>query len=119
MFNLERAERAVIIFLIGSLLLGLGVMIYKKSNQSIDDIVIQKGNPQGYNSYSKTKEKININEASVGDLMRLRGVGKVLAHRIIDHRFSKGPFIYIDDIKKVKGIGNAFFEKIKDDISVE
>ncbi|ASS37990.1 ComEA family DNA-binding protein [Mogibacterium pumilum] len=60
---------------------------------------------------------ININLADKSKLMELPGVGDAIAQRIIDyrkdHRFSK-----IEDLKQVKGIGEATFEKLKNMITV-
>lgn len=55
---------------------------------------------------------ININTATKEELMELNGVGESTAQKIIDGR----PYTVIEDIKNVKGIGDATFEKMKDDI---
>jgi competence ComEA-like helix-hairpin-helix protein len=62
--------------------------------------------------------KVNINTATADQLSTLPGVGKETAERIIDYR-TKTPFKTIDDLKNVKGIGEAKFGKIKDLITVE
>ncbi len=64
-------------------------------------------------------EKININTASVEELDKLPGVGPSIAKAIVDHRTKNGLFKQIEDINDVKGIGDALFEKIKDQITVE
>ena len=61
--------------------------------------------------------KININEASLEELLTLTGIGKSKALSIIEYR-EKTPFNTIDDIKNVNGIGDSAFEKIKDNITV-
>ena len=63
-------------------------------------------------------EKININTASVEELDKLPGIGPSIANAIIDYRTTNGPFKQIEDINAVKGIGDALFEKIKDQITV-
>ncbi|MDI1471625.1 helix-hairpin-helix domain-containing protein [Thermodesulfovibrio sp. 1176] len=63
-------------------------------------------------------EKIDINTATAKELMKLPGIGAVLAERIVEYREVNGKFKNIEEIKKVKGIGNAKFEKIKDMITV-
>lgn len=60
---------------------------------------------------------ININTASKEELISLEGIGEAKAKLIIDYR-EKKPFENIEDIKNVKGIGEALFEKIKDRITV-
>jgi competence protein ComEA len=62
--------------------------------------------------------KININTASVAELDKLPGIGPSIAQAIIDYRTTNGPFQQIEDINNVKGIGDALFAKIKDQITV-
>ena len=60
---------------------------------------------------------ININIASKEELTTLNGIGEVMAGRIIEYRQS-GRFKSKEDIKKVKGIGDGIYAKIKDSITV-
>src|SRR4249919_1656094 len=59
---------------------------------------------------------VNINTATVQELEVLNGVGPVKAQAIVDHRKANGPFKSVEQIKDVKGIGDATFDKIKGDI---
>ena len=54
---------------------------------------------------------VNINTATVEELMMLPGIGKAKAEAIVSFRQSQ-PFQSIDQIKDVKGIGDKMFEKI-------
>ncbi len=63
--------------------------------------------------------KININTATVDELMTLKGIGEKKAASIVEHREKHGSFITIEDLKNVKGIGDKIFDKIKDHITVE
>ena len=62
---------------------------------------------------SKTIPIMNINTASLSDLDLLPGIGETYAQRIIDYRNSHGGFKTIEEIKNVKGIGDATFDKMK------
>ncbi len=62
--------------------------------------------------------KININSAGKQELDQLPGVGAAMAERIIEYRNNHGGFRNLEDLKKVNGIGEAKFEKIKDKISL-
>ncbi|MCS7285595.1 MAG: helix-hairpin-helix domain-containing protein [Anaerolineae bacterium] len=62
---------------------------------------------------------ININTASQAELESLPGIGPTLARRIIEFRETHGPFKSIEDLKKVPGIGEAIFSRIKDLITVQ
>lgn len=123
MLNLEKAERRAIILLGAALLLGLSVLTYKRSHPGQDIQVrafdVGSENSKFEEGYLRAREKIDINSSGAGELMKLRGVGKVLADRIIAYRISNGPFSSPEEIKKVKGIGEALFQKIKDEITTE
>jgi len=55
-------------------------------------------------------EMVNINTATEAELMKLDKIGAAKAAEIIKYRNEHGPFTRIDDLKKVKGIGDATFE---------
>lgn len=63
-------------------------------------------------------EKVNINTASVEQLMQLDRVGASYAQRIVEYREKFGPFQAPEDIMKVKGIGKKTWEANKDRIAV-
>lgn len=63
--------------------------------------------------------KININTATLAELDRLPGVGPSIGQRIIDYRTQNGDFKKIDDLKKVRGIGDAMFDQIKDLVTLQ
>jgi competence protein ComEA len=64
---------------------------------------------------SKAGGRININTASQSELETLPGIGPSKAQGIIENR----PYGSIEEIKKVPGIGEVTFQKIKDLITVD
>ncbi len=64
-------------------------------------------------------KKIDINSASVQELQKLPQIGVAVAQRIVDYRGKHGKFSKIEEIMKVKGIGEKTFLKIKPLITVE
>lgn len=62
---------------------------------------------------------VNLNSATLTELDGLPSVGPVTAQKIIDWRDDNGGFKSVDDLKQVKGIGDALFEKIKDHVTVD
>ncbi len=56
---------------------------------------------------------VNVNKADQRELVALPMIGPTLAKRIIEYRTKYGPFRSLEDLKKVKGIGNALVEKIR------
>ena len=57
--------------------------------------------------------RLNVNTASADELVRLPGIGPALAQAIIKYR-SQEPFARPEDLRKVKGIGDKLYERIKD-----
>ena len=62
---------------------------------------------------------VNINTATLEELMELDGIGEVKAQAIIDYREEYGYFSSPEEIINVKGIGEKTYEKNKDKIVVE
>lgn len=58
--------------------------------------------------------KTNINKDNEEGLQVVNGIGSTIAKAIVSYRETNGTFGRIEDLKKVSGIGNATFEKIKD-----
>lgn len=67
----------------------------------------------------KPTGKVNINTADEAGLTSLDGIGKVKAQAILDYRQKNGPFKTVDDLAKVKGIGEKTVAKLKDQLTVE
>ena len=63
--------------------------------------------------------RININAASVGDLEKLPGVGKVIAERIVAHRQQYGAFRRAEHLMMVQGMSDNKFRKIQLLVAVE
>lgn len=62
--------------------------------------------------------KVDINTADAAALQSLNGIGETRAQAIISYRENCGAFQTIEDIKRVDGIKDGVFDKIKDQISV-
>jgi competence protein ComEA len=65
----------------------------------------------------KSHNLININTATLADLMSLPRLGESKAQAIIDYRDEHGSFKTIEDIMNVPGIGEGTFELFKELIS--
>ena len=67
---------------------------------------------------SKENKKININTASLEELIKLNGLGETKAKSIIEYRTNNGLFNTVEDLLNVKGIGQKILDGIKDFIEV-
>ena len=94
-------------------------------NEKIDNFVISsneaeiidnKGNKNSESS--NMSSKININTATESQLDTLPGIGPSTATKIIEYRNTNGKFKKIEDIKEVRGIGEAKYEDLKKYITI-
>lgn len=72
----------------------------------------------GIDSGDEDNGKVNLNTASKEELLSLTGIGDVKADSIIKYREEQGSFKSVEDIKKIEGIKDGVFNKIKDQITV-
>ena len=61
---------------------------------------------------------VNVNAASATELEELPGIGEVLAQRIVEYRTDNGPFVSVDQLLDVSGIGESILESIRELVTV-
>ena len=61
---------------------------------------------------------VDVNTASVADLEAVPGIGKSLAARIVEFREKNGPFSRVDDLIKVRGVGEKSLERLRPHLTV-
>jgi competence protein ComEA len=69
--------------------------------------------PHGQEPAAVQKTIINLNTATIDQLMTLPGIGQKTAERILEYRTKSGGFKKIEDLMNVKGIGEKSFLTIK------
>ncbi len=93
----------------------------KDFSESSDSIVVSKQEVLDFNNIKfgniskkvlPAEKSIDINTATKSELMNLPGIGEKTADNIIATREKKGKFLKLEELKKVKGIGDKKFEKI-------
>ena len=63
--------------------------------------------------------RIDLNLATVAELMTLPGIGQAKADSIVRYREKNGAFSSIEEIKQVEGIKEGVYNRIKDNIKVK
>jgi|GEM_PF-2254362 len=86
----------------------------KKQISELELKLESKNNSSSNQELTNTSNLININVADQKTLENLPAIGAVRAKAIIDYRENKDSFSSINDIKKVSGISESTFNKIKD-----
>ena len=74
--------------------------------------------PTPVETFIPSSDLININTASVDELDTLPGIGPTTALKIVEYRDTNGPFLNIEDIVNVSGVGPTTYDRIKDLITV-
>jgi competence protein ComEA len=110
---MNRKERLAVFIVLATLLIGIIAGLMDR-----DDRVICISNgadtcaphvPSENDSYLR----LDLNKASVGELMALPGIGQVRARAIIAWRDANGPFGRVDDLDRVRGIGPATLDRLR------
>ena len=65
------------------------------------------------------QQRIDLNSATVEQLISLPGVGQSKAKAIIKYREEVGPFLEVAQLTQVKGIGEKMLSKIENHVRVK
>ncbi|MEW6619059.1 MAG: helix-hairpin-helix domain-containing protein [bacterium] len=115
----NRSEQRVVLFLIASALIASGILIvtHIQGENALSKIEVVHSAFEVF-SEETIPDKVNINTASLEDLMTLPRIGSVTSNRIVEYRRMHGKFKSVEEITKVKGVGKKNFEKIRGLITV-
>jgi competence protein ComEA len=68
-------------------------------------------NPDVVDAATTEGDAVNINTADIKQLMKLEGVGRRVAEKIVEYREHHGRFQKPDELRKVEGIGSGLWER--------
>ena len=71
-----------------------------------------------YSQYSDYSEKADINKADVNELMHIKGIGRKIAHDIINYREKIGGFTSMSQLKSVNSVNNEVYSILCDNYTV-
>jgi len=61
---------------------------------------------------------VNLNLAEAPELERLPGIGPATAKKIVEYRLQNGPFVTVEDLLNVSGIGETKLDQLRDLVTV-
>jgi competence protein ComEA len=82
------------------------------------DMPVLHAAPKADVKFETQAQPVNINKASAEELQTLRGIGPAMADRIMKYRETNGRFEKVEDLTNVAGIGQAKFQKLKDQVTL-
>jgi comEA protein len=129
-----KQEKLSIVLILFGVIIGAGIELYKSQQKpiatetdikrldeietqfrhqaaAIDSIVAQEQhvallhNANQRSSQDNSLSIVDINSATVAELIKLPNIGPVIAARIVEYRERHGPFQSIEELIRVRGIG--------------
>jgi competence protein ComEA len=99
----EREMKKAMLVLISVVLLGVGSTAFA----------------QTASTNASDEAQVNLNTATVEQLVELPGIGEAVAARIVAYREENGSFAKIEELMNVRGIGEKTFLRLRPLIFVE
>ncbi len=106
MFHLTPQEKSALAGLLAVCLLGMAVHFALKHNFRL--LRWTRASAQKIQRLPP-----DINTASAKILDKVPGIGPKTAQKIVDYRTQHGPFLFLEQLRKVKGLSKSNFEKIQ------
>lgn len=69
-------------------------------------------------SHYDDEGRLDINLATVEELMKLKGIGEVIASRIVNYREENGQFMAVEELTLIPGIGYKILDNNREYICV-
>ncbi len=108
---LTRTEKVIIALFAAALVAGGAISLQRRYVAPVRMKTLFAAT-QGY-SY-----RIDLNSATVEELMLLRGIGRVRARRIVEYRQLNGPFRSLEELLNIQGISERIVSDIADVVKI-
>ena len=86
------------------------VLLTLLSLSATNAVVAQPNGQLPKNLQVNLQQAVNINQATINQLIELKGIGKKKAAAIVSYRQEHGNFMQLEELLKVKGIGKKFLQ---------
>ena len=86
---------------------------------SADSSVRNGEGTSGGTASSPEDGRLNLNTASLAELMTLSGIGQTKAQAVVNYRDAHGGFSSVEEIMNVDGIKEGLYNRIRDQIKVK
>jgi len=122
--KLNKSEKIIFVALTALLFLGAATLHVKHLRSRYDVAIIVDGAghaltlEEAFEAHEEAR-KVDINNAATEELISVPGIGEVFASRIIDGRKAQGRFYRVDDLLRIKGIGEKKLAKIRKYLKTE
>jgi len=93
-----------------------GMMIRIYTQDEADDLGLKAGDAA--EGGTQSDGRVDVNSASVTELMTLPGIGSAKAEAIVSYREEYGAFSCIEDLMNIPGIKEGVFRQIREHIKV-
>lgn len=118
----DKWQYFVIGLFFGIILFGAAILVFftpKAIPQSVSRPSDNLINPDKTLIPFSIEGKINLNKASINELMQIPGIGEVKALAIVEYRNKYGFFENIEELLYVPGIGDSLLEVLREQIYIE
>ena len=95
------------------------IKIYKIGEEVLDSEIEAQGQQEKSTGTVDSKGMININKATLEELMTIPGIGQAKAQSIVDYRNENGKFKSVDELTNITGIGAKTLEKLRDKVDIK
>ena len=100
-------DQGSLLALAASLLVLMGCYWLYRGGQRGELIQIDRASPL------QARFQVDINRADWPEMIQLPGIGETLARRVIVERNQNGPFLDLDELTRVRGIGLRTLERVR------